>query len=338
MIANTANMSENELTDNDALVSHVLVYDVSDTALEKIKDFCTNNSLIGLRAHDSNMQTILDSHIHLGAVFLCEEPDESGTTGIEIAAVIHKQRPELPIFIRRIKEKDLTDLPKKEQHIFTGAYHTDTFDTLKELVKSYLFSLHYPEELVSGIKEFSLETLQASFKDMEVFCDTPYIVKDKIIYGELFSLIPIESSWCRGYMMMQTEERSMMDAIRAGKTTLSSNDPDFRAVNTMLSEISNMAWGGFKSRYVTIEDENEENLAHRIQVPIIINHSHKYISFGSDEPQLCYRYTLVDPHGQLPPMVLYQKFVFSLSWAPEKFKETQKEVDDLISNGALEMF
>lgn len=334
MIANINSVED----DNEALVSHVLVYDVSDSALDKIKDFCTANSLVGLRAHDAEMKSILDSHIHLGAVFLCEEKDEAGVSGLEIGEKIHKLRPELPIFIRREKEKDLSNLTKEQQQIFTGAFHNDTFDTLKELVSSYLFSLHYPEELVSGIREFSVDVLKTSFKEMEVFCDTPYIVKDKIIYGELFSLIPIESSWCRGYMMIQTEERSMMDAIRSNKTNISSLDPDFRKVNTMLSEISNMAWGGFKSRYVTSEEENEEKLAHRIQVPIIINHSHRYISFGSDEPQLCYRYTLVDSHGQLPPIELYQKFVFSLSWTPEKFKENQNEVDDLISNGALEMF
>lgn len=173
MNTNIDNLSESETTDKDALVSHVLVYDVSDKVLDKIKDFCVNNSLIGLRAHDSNMQSILDSHIHLGAVFLCEEPDESGVTGIDIATILHKQRPELPIFIRRTTAKDLNDLSKEVQHIFTGAYHNDTFDTLRELVKSYLFSLHYPEELVSGIKEFSLETLQSSLKIWKYFVILP---------------------------------------------------------------------------------------------------------------------------------------------------------------------
>ena len=338
MNTSTAHMTQHEMVENESIVSHVLVYDVSAYALDKIKDFCDKNSLIGLRTQSDSMNDVLESNVHLGAVFLCEDLDETGKSGIEIAVEIHQRRPELPIFIRRTEVKDLHDLPKELQTIFAGAYHNDTFDTLKKLIDRYLFSLHYPEELVSGIKEMSLEVLHSSFKDMEVFCDTPYIVKDKIIYGELFSLMPIEASWCRGYMMLQTEERSMMDAIRAEKTQLSPIDPDFREVNTMLSEISNMAWGGFKSRFASGEEENQEDLSHRIQVPIIINHSHKYISFGSDEPQLCYRYTLVDPDGRLAPVSLYQKFVFSLSWSPEKFKVNQQQVDDLVDNGALELF
>ncbi len=337
MSSNTANLTQSEMADSDSIVSHVLVYDVSDYALDRLKQFCSNNSLVGLRAQSSNMEEVLGSHIHLGAVFLSEEPDETGMSGIEIAISIHKLRPELPIFLRRNDVSHVNDLPKELQSIFAGAYQNETFDTLKEMVDRYLFSLHYPEELVSGIKALSLDVLKASFKDMEVFCDTPYIIKDKIIYGELFSLMPIESNWCRGYMMIQTEERSMMDAIRAGKTQLRPLDPDFREVNTLLSEISNMAWGGFKSRYIT-DNDNEEKLSHRIQVPIIINHSHKYVSFGSNEPQLCYRYTLIDPHGQVSPVSLYQKFVFSLSWSPEKFKESQQEVDDLVSSGSLEFF
>ena len=337
-MAEAANLTQSEMAESETIVSHVLVYDINDFALDRIKDFCAENSLIGLRAQNSNMEEVLNSHIHLGAVFLCEEPDETGMSGIEIAIEIHKLRPELPIFLRRNEAKDLNDLPRELQSIFAGSFHNETFDSLKGMVDRYLFSLHYPEELVSGIKELSLEVLNSSFKDMEVFCDTPYIVKDKIIYGELFSLMPIESNWCRGYVMLQTEERAMMDAIRADKTQLSPIDPDFREVNTMLSEISNMVWGGFKARYISSDDENEEKLAHRIQVPIIINHSHKYISFGSNEPQLCYRYTLIDPQGYLAPISLYQKFVFSLSWSPEKFKESQNEVDDLVNNGALELF
>ena len=62
--------------------------------------------------------------------------------------------------------------------------------------------------------------------------ETPYIVRDRIIFGEVFSLIPLESSWCRGYMMLQTEEQAdsgffeLLPAI-AGKL-------DFRTANSFL--------------------------------------------------------------------------------------------------------
>ena len=38
-------------------------------------------------------------------------------------------------------------------------------------------------------------------------------MRDRIIFGEVFSLIPLESTWCRGYMMMQAEEQPILDLL-----------------------------------------------------------------------------------------------------------------------------
>jgi hypothetical protein len=73
-------------------------------------------------------------------------------------------------------------------------------------------------------------------------------------------------------------------------------------------------------------------------VPLIVNHEHRYISFGSEDPQLCFRYTLSDPSGEGASLVLYQRFVFNLSWAPEKFKENEVLTEDLFESGELELF
>jgi len=320
----------------DTLTSHVLVCDDDSNAMYEIKGFCAANNLVGMLVQTPALYNILSTNIHLGAIFISEDIDKNGVSGIEVAVEIHKLRPELPIFIRRNGENGLTDFPEELQKIFAGSYLLDNISALSELINRYIFGAGYPNEMVRGIREISTDSIKSTFKDMDVLCDTPYLVKDKIIYGELFSLINIESDWCRGYMMLQAEERSLMNAIRAGKTQLNPIDPDFRAVNTMLSELSNLTWGGFKSRFIS--GELDDSNAHKIQVPIIINHSHKYISFGSDEPQLCFRYTLVDPKGKLQPVTLYQKFVFSLSFSPENFKENLQEVDDLIDSGELEFF
>jgi hypothetical protein len=42
-----------------------------------------------------------------------------------------------------------------------------------------------------------------------VLAEAPTIVRDRLIYGEVYSLIPLEAAWCRGYMMLQIEERSL---------------------------------------------------------------------------------------------------------------------------------
>ena len=75
------------------------------------------------------------------------------------------------------------------------------------------------------------------------------------------------------------------------------------------------------------------------QIPIVINHRHKYISFGSQDPQLCFRYTLTDPaRPDAPPTQVRQRFIFNLAWSPDDFQENKASVEDLFESGELEMF
>jgi hypothetical protein len=316
--------------------SQVLVVDHDETALRELRDFCSVNHLVGFRVQPDTVLEVLRSNIHLGAIFLSDGAGAGGMDAMQLGAALHKLRAELPIFLRRERSGSLDDLPDKAREVFTGAYQLSNVGKLKELVDSYVFSTHYPGELVRGIRELTIESLQAVFRGVEVECDTPYIVRDKLIYGELFSLMPLESDWCRGYMMFQTDEKNMLEIIRARKTQLAPKEPNFRDVNSLLSEIANIAWGSFKSRFFT--DNGEQNIGYRMQVPIIINHGQRFISFGTDHPQLCLQYRVRDRDGVLAPITLYQKFVFSLHWSPEKFMENQRAVDNLLDRGELELF
>ena len=55
-------------------------------------------------------------------------------------------------------------------------------------------------------------------------------------------------------------------------------------------------------------------------MPLIVNHKHKYISFGTDNPQLCFLYTLTDETSGRS-VKLYQRFIFNLNWSPEDFRK-----------------
>ena len=78
--------------------------------------------------------------------------------------------------------------------------------------------------------------------------------------------------------------------------------------------------------------------AHWTQVPIIVDHQHKFISFGSTEPQLCFRYVLSDPAGGIPDIVFFQRLIFNLAWSPDKFQESNQTVEDFVESGELEFF
>lgn len=335
------------MTEDRKIVSKVLVHECDEDALNALKDICTEHSLVGLKVSTGNnsiglkdatneIDHVLKSNVDLGAIFLSEEPDHNGVSGLDLCSEIHRERPALPIFIRRKSTNDASDFPADIQSMIAGCYHLDDLDHLKALINEYLCSMFYPIELAMGIEKISEDSIGSIANGMNVKVDLPYLVKDQIIYGELYSLIPLESDWCRGYMMMQTTENEILALIRSGKTHINTEHPDFRDANAILNELTNMIWGGIKSRYFS--SENTQDLGLKTQVPIIVNHLQRHISFGSTEPQLCFKFTLTDPERRYPEIVIYQRMVFNLAWSPENFKEGDQEVEDFVDNGELEFF
>jgi hypothetical protein len=273
--------------------------------------------------------------VDLGGILLSEHYEDRAQGGLQMANRIHAIRAELPIFLRREHVDTLDDIALTDRKALSAAYTLNSIAKLQSVIGEYIFSLAYPNVLVRGIAEITQAALESQFKGMTVDVAAPYIVRDRLIYGEIFTLIPIESSWCRGYMMLQTEELALLELVKAERTHISAEEGfDFRNLNGVLGEVTNLVWGAFKNRYLS----DSTRSAHLSQVPIVINHLHRYISFGSDNPQLCFKYTVAEPGEAGRKLDLYQKFVFNLNWAPEDFTENLTSVQDLVESGELDLF
>ncbi len=318
------------------LISKVLVLDGSDTCRDQIKVFCDQVNLVGLKAQAENVMTVLKSNVDLGCIFVSELFDGQADGGLVLGRKIHEVRPELPIFLRREQTNSLKGLSERDQKVFSAAYTVDRIQDLRTAIDEYIFSLSYPNALVRGITEMTKSALESQFLDLATEIETPYIVRDRLIFGEIYTLIPIEGSWCRGYMMLQAEQDALMRLVRANKTHVHPESADdFRNLNGVLGEITNLIWGAFKNRYIAPDAKP----SYAAQVPIVINHLHRYISFGSENPQLCFKYTLTDRADiHAKPLSIFQRFVFNLSWSPEDFAENLVSVEDLVESGELEMF
>jgi hypothetical protein len=323
--------------ESNNIVSKVLVHEVCNDAQGYLKSFCQQQNLVGLKDTTKSIMDIFHLHTDLGAAFLCEGIDADGNSGLEIGTEIRKMRPELPLFLRRESLEE--PLPEQYNSVFAGCYTTDDMQHLKKLVESHLFSTYYPMALIRGIQELSNEAFHTTIRNVRVECDAPYMVKDQVIYGELFSLIPLESHWCRGFMMLQTTETEMISMIANGNTSLCNEAPSFRDVNHILNEITNMVWGGIKSRFFVNDGTvADDAIGNKIHVPILVNHGRKFISFGTTEPHLCFRYTIQSETNNSPPIEIYQKLIFNLNWQPELFKESEQATDDMVDSGELEFF
>ncbi len=285
-----------------------------------------------MKVRRNRLLSVLRANIDLGAILLCENYGGSLDESAAIANRIYAVRPELPIIMRREAHATLDDLPESLRQILCAAYVAADMAALRQVIDKYIFSLDYPNALVRGISEISESMLNTLFKELTITYETPSIVRDRIIFGEVFSLIALESAWCRGYMMIQAEEEpllALLDEHRMGQGAA-----DFRDLNDLLSELTNMIWGAFKNRYLGDADTLSRA---QVQVPAAVNHRQKYISFGSENPQLCFVYRLTDERSGRS-VKLHQRFVFSLSWSPEDFREVTEQAGTTVEAGELDLF
>ena len=148
----------------------------------------------------------------------------------------------------------------------------------------------------------------------------------------IHALIPLDSVWCRGFMVLQTEEAPLLATM--GSYGDAENEARFRQANSLLGEITNLIWGSFKNRFI---GDAAADSGSTIQVPIVVNQKRGHMSFGTDNPELCFRYRFKVDHFA-DPVVVYQRLTFNLHWAPEGFREIEQEVADLVDSGELEMF
>jgi hypothetical protein len=316
---------------NDKPVSKVLVLDNSAVHAQRIKQFCDDNNLVALKVRKGSVMSVLRTNVDLGGILYSETYGDSPQESARIALEIHAARPELPIIIRREGRASLAGLPLDAQRAFCGAYAGDDMEALRGVIGDYIFCLQYPNALLRGIAEITVAVLTRQFQTLTVTQETPSIVHDRVIFGELLSLIQLESSWCRGYMMLQTEEAPFIELI--GRQAMPGVATTFRVVNDLLSETTNLIWGAFKNRYI---GDSGASPANKVQVPLVVNHKHKYISFGTENPQLCFQYTLHDESTGRSSN-LYERFIFNLNWSPDDFKELDLNGAELVA-GELELF
>lgn len=320
-------------------VSKVLVLDDCPAHAQALKLFFDEHNLIALKVRDSSrLGSVLARNIDLGGVLLAHDYGGSVEQAATAAARINTLRPELPVILRSSGNAPVEQLPPALTNAACASFDAADMSALRAAVDRYIFSLDFPNALVRGIAEITEARLATMFEGVTVQRDTPSIVRDRIIFGEVFSLIPLEGTWCRGYMLMQAEEEPLLGMIERARAArqagMGSVQAGFRDLNNVLGELTNLIWGTFKDRFLGAQNARE---ASQVQVPLLVNHKHRYISFGSDNPQLRFEYRLHDEaSGQ--SVAIDQRFVFNLSWSPEDFSENTVDVEDLVEAGELDLF
>lgn len=324
------------MSNSARVLAKVLVQECDDVCFARIQAFCEENCLVPQRVQVYNFAEALEANIDLAGIFLSERTNDEDFDGIVLGRLIRRSRPELPIFLRRESANHMDDLSTDARRAFVKAFTIDSIDALHESLHATIFQVVYPDALVRGLTEITHVALESQFIGMRAETDVPYIVLDKLICGEIFTLIPLESGWCRGYMMLQVDEDAVLALVNSSQTHARlEHAHDFRNLNGVLQEITNLIWGAFKNKYMSVGSTQRD----LIQVPMVINPGHQHISFGSDNPQLCLKHHMHNLNNPAAgDIVVYQKFVFNMHWNPEDFHENTVEAAEEVDSGELEMF
>ncbi len=319
----------------ELLTSKVLIHETDEEACAFLKNFCRAYNLTALRDSRESVIDVFKRNNDMGAAFVAEGGGDF--SAYELAKLLREHRPEIPVFLRL--QSSSSPVPAALQKYVAGVYLTGDEATLGALVDRYLFCKHYPVTVIRGMQTISTAALASVFKGFEVEAEMPYLVNDQYISGELFSLIPLESDWCRGFMMLQTNEAEIAAMLAAQRTSPGADDPDFREVNQLLAELTNLIWGDLKAQLFNHHSTADGSAgAPRVHVPIIVNYQRKFIAFGNNEPYLCFRYNFVPRGKASPKFSIYQKIAFTLSWEPEGFSEDECNAESMVKKGELEFF
>ncbi len=321
-----------QMADQTFLAAKVLLLEHDPVQYPRLLEFCESLGLVSVPCAAADAMDALAQHKDLAGVLLAEDLPCDAPDSLKLAIALHRQRPELPIFLRRTSARPLN---ADESRAVTHPWASEDIGTLRAHIDHSLFGLRYPTVLVNGILDLSLNALRSMFPNAEVEAEPPYVVHDRIIYGQVSTLIALESTWCRGYMMLQTEEGALRQGMAQGMGYEGvGGDLGFRELNNLLGETTNLIWGAFKNRYIP----PQAFATQQTQVPIVINHEQKYISFGSQDPQLCIRYQLTDPRRpRQRPLIIVQRFIFNLLFEAEAFTEFAQPAATA-TTGELELF
>ena len=321
--------------EENTLTSQVLIFDNNPQSLGFLVKVCHETSLTLLKAKDVSL-SILDANIDLGAIFISHDSLQKGDNAF--INKISESKRDIPIFIGLPKGTNEVTVKLPDKLSITCFYSEDKREEFLDNIRKYIFSRYYPSQITHAISTSTLNVFSSYFKGCKINSHLPYLVMDHYVYGDVLTMVPIKTNWCSGYMMLQVQQNDLLRWLTKDTTGLKTiEEVNFRDINELLKEATNQVWGRvrkdlFHNNYEPLNSDVD------IQVPIITNHIHHYMSFGSEAPQLSIQYDISDEDDTFDSFSIKQKFVFNVQWIPEEYKPKDSDIDTFLESGELELF
>jgi hypothetical protein len=309
--------------DCSAIGCSILVYDNDDEAVNLIETLSSEGKI---ETSEQDGISILESialsdltQSDICAVFLSENFDSDGLTGFHIAAKIHRLRSNIPIFMRLDGQRTINDIPTEHRQLITGCYNTCDPAQLKKITDSFLYGYFFPNRLVDILLDAGLFTLKSAIKHCEIRPSRPFLIYDYTLAAEFTSILPIQLPFGNGSLTFSINENDALTLIKNEHTSLQKDQFSIDHCNQLISEITNQFWG--KVRRMCAPVYGRDQLRSPVYIPLVVNHKMKYINFGNNTPQLCFRYLLIRDHLIPEGISVGFKIIFNSILRPNDFCE-----------------
>ena len=314
--------------------ARVLVLDHRDEERERLRAVLGEHHLQGIVAEtEDHLFDLLAANIELSAVFLSQDDRTLGSAAFSTLRNLHYQRAELPIFFRSSDTQKMPKLDQEAESLCAFVYRSNELEGLQAAIPRYIFSTFYPLTLIREFQSITMDAFSGLIGNIEVVAQSPYLIHDRIIYGQICSLIRLSSDWCNGYMMLQAPETELLQTVTSGRTPLLNSQISFRSGHDVLGELTNLIWGQIKATVLDAHDQGRRGLV--AELPLIINENRKYLTFGATEPALCLSYKIREADTGDLLLEVHQKFLFTMTWRPEVYLENPAVLENLLAQGEL---
>jgi hypothetical protein len=301
----------------------ILVFDRDEEAVNLIKSLGAEGNIKIPHKEEINItESIVELDLiesDICAIFLSEEFDSDGLTGIDIATKFHSAKSNTPIFMRLTGDRTLNDLPMAQRQLITGCYTTNRPEQLKKITESFLYGFYFPNHLVQIFIEAGLYTLNCTIENCEIKSSVPFLVYDYTLAAEFTSILPMQLPFGNGALTFSIKENDALILIKNDHTALNKDQTSTDHCNQFISEITNQFWGKVRRMCQAVYGSEQHRAP--VTIPIIVNHQQKYISFGNHTPQLCFRYLLIRDHLIPEAISVEFKIIFNTILRPKDFYE-----------------
>ncbi len=313
----------------------LLAFEKQEDTRAQLVDFFRRRRITGLVVRkELAFWEMLNSNLRVAAIFL-------GGPFPELKIFlhkIHKQRREVPIFIRSSESESISEFMLEEPAAVVVQYETISDTQLTWFIGQYIFGRYYPGKLLQNVVRDFCDIAAEQFSEIVPSLNRVLASSDRRMYGERLEYMPIRSSWCAGAFLLETNTSDIVNLVRLGRTHFGTMvEKPALCAEDVIREIANRLAGAFKSKYVP-HDFNP-NVAYP-EVPMTINRDEGYVSFGTTTPMLCFDFGIRDGRdgaNEFEPFQICLRFSFHSHWDPEQVPE-EPIVIQAVEAGVLELF